>query len=245
VTQEPPKYLRLESADDTKLELNRRGTNISRVDGQKPNFVKHNVPVKQNDSHCDFHHEKIIINVEGDGNSEFIHKNLITNNNTHIMLEDGREEDQANLMKIMKSSKIINSIKASDTEEGFPVLNLEKDRKANRRKSGNFQNLRLVSNKSLTLCSDICSNITLDKFNTIIDNYAKIKICKVSLEKITMPQFRDVKMNDEKKEETVSRKDQNDNGTSAPVVNNNRTIIIFVSCLILMFAGLVTFILLK
>ncbi len=193
--------------------------------------------------------EKLIINVETENNSDLNNKYIGTNtHNTAIYVEEGCEDDQNKFLKNLKGSKIITHTKALDKEEGFPGLmtdNNNKDKKLKKKKSLNFQNFRLVTNKSLTLCNDIMELITLQKFNMIIDSYAKIKICKFALEKITMPQFRNVKMNNEKRERIVSNDIQNMINRDIPDNTDNRRIIFFVVFLILIFAGLVFFILFK
>ncbi len=241
--------IKIESADDTRvLDGRRKQTQRTRNTDQnieedtKPKLIS-----SLSANNLVENTEKLIINIETGNNSELNNNCIGTNShNTNVYVEEGCEDDQHKFLKPLKGSKIITHTKALDKDDDFPGLMTDpKDKKLKKKRSINFQNFRLVTNKSLTLCNDIMELITLQKFNLIIDSYAKIKICKFALEKITMPQFRNVKMNNEKREEIISNTLQNMNNGDIPDSGDNKRIIFFVVFLVLIFAGLVAFILFK
>ena len=197
------------------------------------------LPFKANDSKG-----KSNINAENDMNAN-IDSNIINNRKTYVIIEEEKEDDQINLKNNLNQSKIISQIKVCDYDEGFPVLSSDPEimLKKSPNKSPKKMSLRNLSNKCLTLSSEISSIVTLDKFNMIIDSFVKLKICKVSLEKITMPQFRNVKMNSVINEDSPSRNFANSEFNNKKVPKDNRMIIFFVFCLILLFIIIVVIVL--
>ena len=209
-----------ESSEEIKKVFESKGLTINNLNSEK-------IEKKGNDTEDNF---KCLVNekndrtihLENEIHPENNRKSFLNSNKILYFSDDNKEDDNNKFNKTEKQP-------ANDTG-----INSEQSKKQ-RKKSAILQNIRIQSNKSLTLCNEILTIITLDKINSILDSTNKIKLIKLSLEKISMPQFRNFKLNTEFKEEKISKSETNSQSLNQPVINNNRKIIMFISGLILVF----------
>ncbi len=101
-------------------------------------------------------------------------------------------------------------------------------KKSNSKKDISYSKISTISNRNQSLSPDIIRLIFLDKFNSLIETNSAIRVSKVSLEKITMPQFRSMKMNkgDNENTELGTIEKSEDKETVASVYNYKRVLII-------------------
>jgi hypothetical protein len=101
-------------------------------------------------------------------------------------------------------------------------------KKSNSKIDISYSKISAISNRNQSLSPDIIRLIGLDKFNYLIETNSAIRVSKVSLEKITMPQFRSMKMNkgDNENTELGTIEKSEDKETVASVYNYKRVLII-------------------
>ena len=99
-------------------------------------------------------------------------------------------------------------------------------KKSNSKKDLSYSKISIITNKNPSLSPDIIRLITLDKFNHLIESNSIVRVSKMALEKITMPQFRSMKMNKGDNTDLTNITGKTDKENVASVYNNKRALII-------------------
>ena len=80
------------------------------------------------------------------------------------------------------------------------------------------------------------------KFVEIIENYSTLKIAKNTLEKVSIPQFRDIKIQSELIENEIINQTGTKTNFEEPLSVNNKKILLFIGILVLLFVCAISFI---
>lgn len=139
--------------------------------------------------------------------------------------EDEKHEDEA-----PKQNEIEFDIKREPHFKSF----LHRKNIQSQKFSSIFSKMRDTSKYS-NLCSEFRSYLKNNKFIDVVDSYSTIKLNKNSLERVCIPQFRDIKIQSEAIDTEVKYntilKDEDD----SPISVNNKRILLFIFILVLIF----------
>ncbi len=80
------------------------------------------------------------------------------------------------------------------------------------------------------------------KFLEIIENYSNLKIAKNTLEKVSMPQFRDIKIQSELIDNEIINQTGTKTNLEEPLSVNNKKILLFIGILVFLFVCAISFI---
>ncbi len=149
-----------------------------------------------------------------------------------IILDNCGNKDLYNRLLYNDENKKDDVITVADSKNEYDLLEAKKFN--SERRMGFFANYRDTSIYS-NLVNIFRSYFKGYKFVEIIENFSNLKIPKNTLEKVTMPQFRDVKIQSELKESEI----QNQTGTKIdeeePLSVNNKKILVFIAFLVFIF----------
>jgi len=149
-----------------------------------------------------------------------------------IILDDCENKDLYNRLLCNDENKKDDVITVADSKTECDLLAAKKYN--SERRMGFFAHYRDTSIYS-NLVSMFRSYFKAHQFVEIIENYTNLKIPKNTLEKVSMPQFRDVKIQSELKDSKI----ENQTGTiideEEPLSVNNKKILVFIAFLVFIF----------
>ena len=184
------------------------------------------------------------IDIHNNSKDGLEHKNNNSSNNVttpiypnkkeegEIILDNCGNKDLFNRLLYNDENKKDDVITVADSKNEYDLLEAKKFN--SERRMGFFANYRDTSIYS-NLVNIFRSYFKGHKFVEIIDNFSNLKIPKNTLEKVTMPQFRDVKIQSELKESEIENQTGTKIDEEEPLSVNNKKILLFIAFLVFIF----------
>ncbi len=186
---------------------------------------------------CEFHHNHIGVDIDKSGNKNGL------NENPHL---ETIENDAVNAIddchKPCKPCKHL-SHKLYGELNHYPCTT--NPRNVSPPKFASIFSKMRDTSKYSNLCSEFRIYLTLHRFIDIMNSYTTLKFCKNTLERVCIPQFRDVNIQSEVIDTETKNYSINNDEEDGPISYNNKRILLFILGLITIFTAAILYIFLS